>query len=412
MNPDTELSENKLLVRKIQNGIVIDHIPHGKAQLVLKILNLDPDARVVVASNVLSTKHGKKDIIKIEGKYLTSKEIDLISLVAPAATISRIDVWKVKEKHDAQLPGKIEGVFKCPDPSCPTNAKYPKKAEFKVIKSDDINKTKLQCVHCGSYLYYGSILDALEGEGASISGGLVSKEKIQKEFLELMLKKGALKVAKSTDELFIMKSKRASTYFVNLRALTDGESLAKMKWIFSSYIALLLEQKELEDFDFVFGPAYAGINLATLISEGLNELYGMHKRYLYDRKEVKDYGDLAADKLIVGAGHFKPGQKILIVDDVVTTGKTKAESMEKLKRLGDNKVVGLVLGVDRQEKMGSVDAPEEKSAVDYIHDEFGIKVFSILNVQSVFNALKDTLPPEIKQHWIDYYEKYGVVKLK
>ncbi|MDH5792684.1 MAG: aspartate carbamoyltransferase regulatory subunit, partial [Candidatus Bathyarchaeota archaeon] len=125
------MSDRKLLVSKIGNGIVIDHIPAGKAFLVMRLLKLDPKARVVIAQNVDSRSLGTKDLIKIEGTYLTSKEIDLIALVAPSATLNTIEDWRVKEKRRVHLPQVIEGIFKCPNPLCPTNDKYtPQKTRF------------------------------------------------------------------------------------------------------------------------------------------------------------------------------------------------------------------------------------------------------------------------------------------
>lgn len=402
------MTEKELLVRKIERGVVVDHIPQGKALTVLNILKPDASDKVVIALNVDSTKFGKKDIIKVEGKYLTSKEINFISLVAPMATINVIEDWKVKEKLKVKPPQVIEGIFKCPNLSCVTNAEYePKPTKFKL--EYDLKNLKLQCMSCGSYLYSGTIMNLLEN--TSITGGLISQEKIEKTFLDVLLKKGALKIASNPKELFILKSGRPSTYFINIGALTDGESLSKIKWAFASYITLLRDEGKLEDFDFIFGPAYKGINLSVLSCEGLSELYGINKRYLYDRKEEKTYGDVSADKIIVGAGHFKQGQRILLIDDVVTTAETKTEALEKLKLLGDHKVVGLVLIVDRQEKMGDAEKIDERSATDFIDDEFGVKVFSILNTTTIFNLVKENIPREIKQCWIDYYDKYGAVKL-
>nr|NIM44788.1 aspartate carbamoyltransferase regulatory subunit [Nitrososphaeria archaeon]NIN52155.1 aspartate carbamoyltransferase regulatory subunit [Nitrososphaeria archaeon]NIQ32608.1 aspartate carbamoyltransferase regulatory subunit [Nitrososphaeria archaeon] len=362
--------EDKLLVRKIKDGIVIDHIPPGKAFLVLKLLRIDPEARIIIASNMNSTKYGKKDMIKIEGKYLTSKEIDLISLVALTATINRIENWEIIKKRKVEIPDVIEGIFKCPNPPCITNSEYePVKTRFKVRKSDDFSDTTLQCIYCDSLLYHGAVVEFLETKSIPV-GGLVSVEKIEKVFLDVLIRKGSFKVAKNKNELFILKSERQSPYFINFGALTDGEALAKIKWAFASYIALLLEERKLDDFDFVFGPAYKGINLATLTCEGLNELFGMEKRYLYDRKEIKNYGDVEVDKVIVGAQHFNSDQGILIVDDIITTGGTILETIEKIRLLGPSKIVGLVLAVDRQEKTGDAMKVEDKSAVDYVREQF------------------------------------------
>ena len=407
------MSDKQLLVSKIENGIVIDHIPPGKAFSVLHLLKLDPDARALIAQNVVSKSLERKDFIKIEGSYLTSRQIDLIALVAPSATLNVIENWGVKEKRRLQLPEFIEGIFRCPNPLCPTNEKYtPPRTRFKVETSGDVETMKLHCTYCGSILYYMTILDHINSDEFSLEGGgLVSKERIEQVFLDILIRKGALRLPPNPDEPFMLKSGRLSPYFINLGALTDGESLAAVKWAFASYVVLLMEQGLLEDFDYVFGPSYKGISLATLTCEGLKELYGMDKRYMYDRKEEKDYGDLPADKVIVGASYFKPGQKILVVDDTITTGATKVESIEKLKLLGDHTIVGFIIAVDRQEKLGGVDNVEEKGAVEYIEDELGIKVFSLENITTIYNKIKDNVDDEIKRLWIEYYEKYGTKKL-
>lgn len=235
---------------------------------------------------------------------------------------------------------------------------------------------------------------------------LLSKEAIEKTFLDLLLKKGALKVIQSVREPFILKSGRASPYFINIGALTDGESLVKIKWAFTSFIVHLLEQGMLEKFNFIFGPAYKGITLAALSCEGLSEIYGINTRYIYDRKEVKSYGDISADKIIVGANHFNREDKILLIDDVVTTGETKIDSLEKLKVLGSHTVVGLVLLVDRQEKMSDKNQIVKKSAVTFIQEELGIKVFSILTSKKIFDLMKENLSEAVINYWIDYNNKY------
>ncbi|TRO53807.1 hypothetical protein E2P71_05660 [Candidatus Bathyarchaeota archaeon] len=408
------MSERQLLVSKIENGIVIDHIPAGRAFQVLSLLKVPVDARALIAQNVDSRTLGSKDLIKIEGTYLTSNELDIIAFVAPDSTLNVINDWQVKEKRRITLPETLEGAFNCPNTLCPTNALYgAPNTRFSVEKGSRIEETKLHCTYCGSVTYYGTIQENIQNERFRIERrGLVSKGKIEQTFLDVLLKGGALRLQTSPDKPFTLKSGRPSPYFINLGALTDGESLAKLKWAFASYIALLMETGDLPDFDYVFGPSYKGISLAALTCEGLNELYGMGKRYMYDRKEAKEYGDLTSDQVLVGAGYFKPGQRLLVVDDTITTGITKIEIIEKLRLLGEHKVVGMVIAVDRQEAMGDKDNVEERSAVQHMEGELGVKIHSIQNIQRIYGLIKDSLTPELKALWLNYYRKYGVVKLE
>jgi orotate phosphoribosyltransferase len=133
---------------------------------------------------------------------------------------------------------------------------------------------------------------------------------------------------------------------------------------------------------------------------------------MYDRKEEKIYGDLSADKVIVGAGYFKSGQRILVVDDTITTGATKVETIDKLRLLGDHQVVGVIIAVDRQEKMGDKVNIEDKSAVENLEDSLGIKIYSIQNIKTIYDLIKESLDERMRRLWVDYYEKYGSVKLK
>ena len=407
------LTERHLLVSKIENGIVIDHIPAGKAFQVLKLLKLPTDARSLVAQNVDSKSMGSKDLIKIEGTYLTSREIEIIAFVAPDATLNTITGWEVKEKRRISLPDTIEGAFNCPNTLCPTNQRYnPPNTSFKVEPGGKLEETTLRCKYCGSVTYYGTIKESIENEKFRIERrGLVSRSKIESVFLDVLLKGGALRFPPSPDRPFMLKSGRASPYFINLGALTDGESLGKLKWAFASYIALLQEQGLIPEFDYVFGPSYKGISLAALTCEGLNELYGMDTRYMYDRKEAKDYGDLSTDRVLVGANYFKPGQRLLVVDDTITTGITKIETIEKLRMLGEHKVVGMVIAVDRQERLGDKDDVLQYSAVQYLENELGVKVYSIQNIKTIYDQIKDSLDTGLNKLWRDYYKKFGVVEL-
>lgn len=391
-------TSNKLLVRRIQKGIVIDHITPCKGILVLNFLNPDPEARVVLVKNVESSKYGKKDLIKIEGEYLTSSQIDILALISPTSTVNVVDEWEVKEKKRVKPPKELLAVIDCKNPACPSKGRNSK---FIVNVKEPIEHSYFECKVCGSRTFYQDAINEIIKKASS--GVLVSRKKIEKEFLNLLLGKGALRLGGP----FKLKSGRMSPYFINLGALNDGESLSKLRWILAGFTAILLNERLIEDFDFIFGPSYKGINLAALACEGLNEFFGTNKRYLYDRKEVKGYGDVAMDREIVGAEFFRPGQKILIVDDTITTGQTKIKSIEKLRTLGEHKVVGVVVGVDRQEI-----ADDGKSAVQHLEDSLGVKVYPILTAKTIYSLIKDGLSEEDRSAWKEYYDKYGVVRLE
>ncbi len=153
------MSEEKLSVSKIVKGTAIDHIPAGRGFLVQKILRIDSNARAVIAANVESGKYGRKDLIKIEGKYLTPKEVNIISLIAPNATINKIDDSRVVEKSAVKFPNLIEEVLKCPNLSCITNSEN-EPVITKFINAPNYNS--VQCCYCDSLLKYDEIVNNLK----------------------------------------------------------------------------------------------------------------------------------------------------------------------------------------------------------------------------------------------------------
>jgi orotate phosphoribosyltransferase len=235
-------------------------------------------------------------------------------------------------------------------------------------------------------------------------------------FLELLLKKNALKIAKDTDSFFKLKSGRLSPTFISIGALTDGESLSRLKRSYSAAAVEGVKSGVLKDFHYVFGPAYKGINLCALTCEGLYEDFGKNTCYLYDRKEEKAYGEATqgtdASKVIVGAEKFVSGGSILLVDDVITTGQAKYEALEKIRLLGDYTIAGMVIAVDRQELLGDAQSVGSQSAVQALEKELGIRTFAILTMQDIFALMKDTLAKNVRQAWIEYYEKYGAVRMR
>jgi len=137
----------ELRVSKIANGTVIDHISPGKAWIVLRILGITERSDVVISflMNVPSKKYGKKDVVKIENRELTEEELNKIALVAPDATINIIRNFEIVEKRRVELPEFIEGVVKCSNPGCITNASEPVVPKFRVVSKAPI---ALRCAYC------------------------------------------------------------------------------------------------------------------------------------------------------------------------------------------------------------------------------------------------------------------------
>ena len=137
----------QLLVRRIKDGTVIDHIESGKALLVLRTLDITgKEGNVItVALNVPSSKHNKKDIIKVENRFLEKNETNKLALIAPHTTINIIKDYKLVEKRKIQLPDSIIGVFKCTNLKCVTNSDEYIKPILNII---DKNKIVLRCKYC------------------------------------------------------------------------------------------------------------------------------------------------------------------------------------------------------------------------------------------------------------------------
>jgi aspartate carbamoyltransferase regulatory subunit len=141
----TENQENEgLLVRRIQNGTVIDHIAAGEALNVVKILGITgtTSESLSIATNVLSEQMGKKDIVKLSNRELSKEEVDRIALISPKSTINIIRNYKVCEKKGVEIPDMIEGLVRCPNPGCISNTNEPIRSKFKVTTKG------LHCAYC------------------------------------------------------------------------------------------------------------------------------------------------------------------------------------------------------------------------------------------------------------------------
>ncbi|MCL4429538.1 MAG: aspartate carbamoyltransferase regulatory subunit [Chloroflexi bacterium] len=154
------MSDKELRVSKIKDGTVIDHIRGGYALDVVKILGITgKEKRVMtIAINVPSKRFGLKDIVKIEGKALSSQEVNRIALVAPHASINIIHDYTVVEKLEVKLPKAIEGIVKCANPCCITNADEPVVSKFYIKNEEPL---LLKCHYCGVTLEQADVLGHL-----------------------------------------------------------------------------------------------------------------------------------------------------------------------------------------------------------------------------------------------------------
>lgn len=137
--------KKELVVSAIENGTVIDHIPANAVFQVVRLLGLDKyDDEVLIGTNLESKKLQRKGIIKIKNKYFTTQEINKISLVAPAATLIKIENYEVIEKREVEIPDNIEKFVKCMNPKCVTNNEVVP-TKFEVL---DKSELKLRCHYC------------------------------------------------------------------------------------------------------------------------------------------------------------------------------------------------------------------------------------------------------------------------
>jgi len=139
-----------LLIRRIKNGTVIDHIDAGEALNVVKILGIAGTTQesLSIATNVPSKNKGKKDIVKISNRELSKEEVDRIALISPNATINIVRNFKVCEKEGVEVPTMIVGSVRCPNPGCITRTNEPIKSRFAVLP----NGKGLRCLYCDSVI--------------------------------------------------------------------------------------------------------------------------------------------------------------------------------------------------------------------------------------------------------------------
>lgn len=194
----------------------------------------------------------------------------------------------------------------------------------------------------------------------------------KKAFIEFMMSADVLRFGS-----FVTKSGRNTPYFVNTGNYKTGEQIAKL----GKFYASLIKETVGEDFSAMFGPAYKGIPLVTAAAASLYNEYGISKPYFFNRKEEKDHGEGGS---LVG---YKPkdGDKIIIIEDVITAGTAVRETMPILYGCGNVKVNDMFISVNRCE----VGQTPGKTAIMEVKDEFGITVHSIVTVGDIREFLKE-----------------------
>ena len=223
-------------------------------------------------------------------------------------------------------------------------------------------------------------------------------EQYKQEFIEFMVESDVLKFGE-----FTLKSGRKSPFFMNAGAYVTGSQLRRL----GEYYARAIHEHYGDDFDVLFGPAYKGIPISVVTAIAYSELYGKEIRYCSDRKEEKDHG---ADKGSFLGSALKDGDRVVMIEDVTTSGKSMEETVPKVRGAADVEIVGLMVSLNRMER-----GKGDKSALEEIKETYGFDANAIVSMADVVEHLHnrpcqgkividDTLKTAIDQ----YYQEYGV----
>ena len=211
----------------------------------------------------------------------------------------------------------------------------------------------------------------------------------KESFIKFMVDSGVLKFGE-----FTLKSGRLAPYFINAGNYKTGAQLAKL----GEFYAECIMENGLKP-QTLFGPAYKGIPLAVATSMAISEL---DVPFFFNRKEVKDHGE---GGMFVGKT-LEDGEKVVIIEDVMTSGKALREVLPKLQSAAKIDIEGMIITVDRMEK----GLTSDKSAVQEVYDEFGVKVYSIVTINDIIDALENDVIPgkEYVEKMKEYRKVYGV----
>ena len=217
----------------------------------------------------------------------------------------------------------------------------------------------------------------------------------KQEFIRFLADCGVLKFG-----TFRLKSGRIAPYFLNAGEYKTGAQIKRL----GEFYAACIRENDL-DVQTLFGPAYKGVPLAISAAVAMYEKYGRDVSFCFDRKEVKDHGE---GGMFVGK-QPQDGEKIVIIEDGMTSGKALKEVLPKLRGAANVNITGMVITVDRMEKaLGS-----EKSAVQQAWDEEGVRVCSIVTIRDIIDALEEGIiegkehVPAIRAYLQEYGANYG-----
>ena len=201
---------------------------------------------------------------------------------------------------------------------------------------------------------------------------------------------------------FTLISGRKSPFFMNAGVYVTGTQLMKL----GEYYAKAIHDNYGTDFDVLFGPAYKGIPLSVATTIAFAKLYGKDIRYCSNRKEIKDHGDTG---ILLGSP-IKDGDKVVIIEDVTTSGKSIEETFPIIMEQGKVEILGLMVSLNRMEK-----GKGDKSALVEIKEKYGFNANAIVSMAEVVEYLynrpykgKVVIDDEIKSRIDAYYETYGV----
>jgi orotate phosphoribosyltransferase len=220
----------------------------------------------------------------------------------------------------------------------------------------------------------------------------------KKEFIEFMVECKVLKFGE-----FTLKSGRKSPFFMNAGAYVEGYQLKKL----GEYYAKAIHDNYGDDFDVLFGPAYKGIPLTVATVMGISRLYGRDIRYCANRKEIKDHGD----KGILLGSKIREDDRVMIIEDVTTSGASIAETVPIIKAQADCDIVGLMVSLDRME----VGQQGTDGALQEIKQKYGFPTHAIVSMKEVTEYLYNrpvdgrvVIDDKLKAALDKYYDEYGV----